>query len=217
MTRHVSRRESGWTDLLRSVAERRGPQTVQCRKSGGLTQDQGSRSHRSLIIACSVFLLASLVAASLIVYLEHERLRHERTLASGYAKDHARHLEVYVDRAMSACYALAALIRSGNGNIPNFNQLAEQLLPFYPGASELVVSVGGTIRYVAPLKGNERAIGLDLLSDPGRKAEATITRQSGNSPSPARSTWLKVGWPWPGASPSSSMTPKVTRPSGDSR
>jgi hypothetical protein len=53
------------------------------------------------------------------------------------------------------------------------------MLPLYPGASELVLSVGGRIQNVAPLHGNEKAIGLDLLSYPGQKAEASISRDTG--------------------------------------
>ena len=142
-------------------------------------RSKGSRSTHSLIIGCAVFLLASLVAAGSVAQLERNRLRNARTLAAGLATDHARHLEVYIERALSASYALAALVRVSKGSIANFDQVAEQMLPFYPGASELVVAVGGTIRNVAPRLGNEKALGLDLLSYPDQKAEASITRRSG--------------------------------------
>jgi diguanylate cyclase (GGDEF)-like protein/PAS domain S-box-containing protein len=111
--------------------------------------------------------------------LERDRLQRKRTVISGYAQDQARLLEVHVDRALSASYALAALVRVGNGNIPNFDEVAAQMLPLYPGASELVLSVGGRIQNVAPLHGNEQAIGLDLLNYPGQKVEATISRDTG--------------------------------------
>jgi diguanylate cyclase (GGDEF)-like protein/PAS domain S-box-containing protein len=126
-----------------------------------------------------VFLLAASIAAGLLAQIERNRLEHERTLVSGYAKDHARHLKVYIERALSATYALAALVRIGQGRIPNFDQLAEEMLPLYPGASELVLASGGKIQNVAPLRGNEKAIGLDLLRDPAQKAEASISRNSG--------------------------------------
>ena len=111
--------------------------------------------------------------------LERERLQSKRVVISGYAKDHAQLLEVHVNRALSASYALAALVRLGNGNIPNFEQVAGQMLPFYPGASELALSVGGMIQNVAPLQGNEKAIGLDLLNYPDQKAEASLSRDTG--------------------------------------
>ena len=76
--------------------------------------------------------------------MERARLQHERTLVQGYARDHAQHLEVYVDRALSATYALAALVRVSNGSIPHFDQVAEQMLPHYPGVSELKAEAGVT-------------------------------------------------------------------------
>src|SRR5262245_46576616 len=99
---------------------------------------------------CGVFLLASLIAVIGIIQSERARLRHERALVEGLARDHAHHLEAYIDRAMSATYALAALVETAGGLIPNFEDLATRLLPRYPGASELVLAVGGTIRNVAP-------------------------------------------------------------------
>jgi diguanylate cyclase (GGDEF)-like protein/PAS domain S-box-containing protein len=128
---------------------------------------------------CGVFLLSTLAAAGIVIQSEQARIRHDRVLTSGYAKDHARHLEAYIDRAMSATYALAALIETAGGPIPNFDVVAARLLPRYPGASELVLSVGGTIRNVAPLAGNEKALGLDLLSLPAQKAEAALSRDTG--------------------------------------
>jgi diguanylate cyclase (GGDEF)-like protein/PAS domain S-box-containing protein len=148
-------------------------------ESSGRSRSTSDRRGRPLIVACCVFVLTALVAACLVARFERDRLQHKRILSSGYAKDHARLLEVHVDRALSATYALAALVRVGNGNIPNFDEVAAQMLPLYPGASELVLSVGGRIQNVAPLHGNEKAIGLDLLNYPGQKAEASISRDTG--------------------------------------
>jgi diguanylate cyclase (GGDEF)-like protein/PAS domain S-box-containing protein len=137
------------------------------------------RTTRSVGIACGIFLLVALVAAASIWQLERARLQHERALVSGFAKDHARHLEVYIQRALSATYALAALVRLSHGNIPNFDEVAEQMLPLYPGDSELVLAVGGRIQKVFPSRGNEAAVGLDLLRSPAQRDEARRTRDSG--------------------------------------
>ena len=137
------------------------------------------RSARSLLVACIVFVLTALAAASLVAGIQRDRLQHERTLIGGYAKDHAEHIGVYIARALSATYALATLVRVGNGSIPNFDDVAAQMLPLYPGASELALAAGGKIQSVAPLRGNEKAIGLDILSDPAQGAEAALSRESG--------------------------------------
>ena len=80
---------------------------------------------------------------------------------------------------MAANYALATLVRQSHGSVPNFATVAEEMLPFYPGASELALAPGGVIGDVAPLQGNEKAIGLNVLTYPPQHVEAAISRDSG--------------------------------------
>jgi diguanylate cyclase (GGDEF)-like protein/PAS domain S-box-containing protein len=126
-----------------------------------------------------VFVVASLIAAAAIGRSEQIRREHERALVASVIRDHAHYLESYINRALSATYALAALVQVGQGDVPDFDAVAERLLPLYPGASELVLAPGGVIRHIAPLQGNEKALGLDLLNHPGQRQEASITRESG--------------------------------------
>ena len=126
-----------------------------------------------------MFVIACLIAALAVVQSERARQQHERALVAAHIRDHAHYLENYVTRALSASYALAALVEVGRGDVPDFDAVAARLLPLYPGASELLLAPDGVIRHVAPLPGNERALGLDLLSYPGQREEASITRESG--------------------------------------
>ena len=126
-----------------------------------------------------MFVVACLIAALAVVQSERARQQHERALVAAHIRDHAHYLENYVTRALSASYALAALVEVGRGDVPDFDAVAARLLPLYPGASELLLAPDGVIRHVAPLPGNERALGLDLLSYPGQREEASITRESG--------------------------------------
>jgi len=126
-----------------------------------------------------VFVIAGLVAAAAIAQSEQDRRQRERALVSAHIKDHARFLESYLNRAMSASYALAALVEVGQGDIPDFDAVAARLLPLYPGASELLLAPDGVIRRIAPLSGNEKALGIDLLTYPGQKEEASLSRDSG--------------------------------------
>jgi len=84
-----------------------------------------------------------------------------------------------LNRSLSATYALAALIRQGNGRIDHFEQLGSEMLPLYGGISSLQLAPGGIIRKIYPLSGNEKAIGLDLLSDRQRSQEAMLAISSG--------------------------------------
>jgi len=134
---------------------------------------------RLLAAACTVFLLACAMAAGLIWQSEQRDIREERSRVTAQAKDHAHALETSIERALSATFAMAAMVRQGSGRISNFDATASQMLQFYPGVSELALAPAGVIRNVVPLPGNERAIGLDLLHDPVQGREAVIARDTG--------------------------------------
>ena len=138
-----------------------------------------SNTPRLRFVSVAVLVLAVVMAAIVIFESESARRQHERVLVDGLAKDYARHLEAYIDRALSASAALAALVEVSQGDIPNFDDVASRLLLLYPGASELVLAPGGTIRHIAPLQGNEQALGLDLLSYPTQRTEASVARDTG--------------------------------------
>jgi len=134
---------------------------------------------RQLLIAGGVFLLSALTSAALIWQLEQHRLDGVRAQVFGLAQDHARATKETVDRALSATYALAAVVQQGHGTVDNFEEVATKMLPFYPGVSVLILAPGGVIRNAIPLAGNEKAIGLDLLKDPSMNNEARLARDSG--------------------------------------
>ena len=137
-----------------------------------------SRLLRPRVVSTAVFVLAAVIAAIVVFESESARRQHERVLVDGLAKDYSRHLQAYIERALSATSALAAVVEVSHGDIPNFDDVASRLLLLYPGASELVLAPGGTIRHVAPLRGNEKAIGLDLLSYPAQRTEASVARDA---------------------------------------
>ncbi len=130
-------------------------------------------------MSTAVFVVTALIAAITVVQSESARRQHERALVASHVGDYARQLETYITRALSASYALAALVEVARGDVPDFDRVAARLLPLYPGASELLLAPNGVIQQVAPLSGNEKALGLDLLKFPSQRTEATITRASG--------------------------------------
>ena len=137
------------------------------------------RARRTWGAALIVFLLSAILAASLIWNQHHYRLRHERTEASLQVADYAQALGNTIEHALSVTYAMAALVRHGHGTVRDFDKVASELLPSYPGASVLILAPDGIIRNVVPLVGNEKAIGLNLLEDPVMKKEATLARDTG--------------------------------------
>ena len=131
------------------------------------------------IAAVLTFLIAAIGATALIGRFERDRLRMERVHVTNHAGDHAHAIERHIANTLSAAYALAALVRQGNGQIPRFTDLAQEMLPFYPGVSALGLAPEGVVRSVIPLAGNEKAMGHDLLKDPTRNKEAVLARDTG--------------------------------------
>jgi diguanylate cyclase (GGDEF)-like protein/PAS domain S-box-containing protein len=134
---------------------------------------------RPLFAAVMVFLLTASVAASLIWHLETLRLRTERAHTAVEANGHAQTLQQNIERALSATYALAVLVRQGKGTIADFDTVANQMLPFYPGAAALGLAPRGVVQSIVPLAGNEKSIGHDMLQDPARAKESILARDSG--------------------------------------
>ncbi|MBT1071272.1 ATP-binding protein [Pelotalea chapellei] len=134
---------------------------------------------RPKIIAVLVFVVAAIAFAALLWRLEKYHLKEARSEVSLFAADHAVLLQRHLERVFSASYALAALVRQGNGVIKDFDTVALQMLPFYPGVAALQLAPEGVIKYTIPRAGNEGAINHDLLKDPVRNKEALLARNTG--------------------------------------
>ncbi len=125
------------------------------------------------------FALALVLAGLLVGFLERERREGLRANLDSLAKDHARSLHSNIEQALTVSYALAALIRQGEGELDAFDTLAAEMLEFYPAVSVLALSPGGVIRQTAPFEENKAAIGFDQFADPVQGPEARRARDSG--------------------------------------
>jgi len=134
---------------------------------------------RPLTAAAIAFLVAAVLSGLLVWKLEQRHLGERRAQLAQLAGNHTRAIEYTIERAMSAAHVLSTLVHQGNGSIPDFDATASKMLPLFPGASELALAPGGVVRHLVPMAGNERAIGLDLLSDPVQRSESLRARDSG--------------------------------------
>ncbi|MDO9009433.1 MAG: PAS domain S-box protein [Thiobacillus sp.] len=134
---------------------------------------------RPLMLGGFVFLITLALSGLLVWQLDGHARQHERDRVAVLAGHYAHAVESRIGHATSAAHALAALVRQGNGSVPDFDAIARTMLPFYPGASELALAPGGVIRNVVPMSGNETAIGLDLLASPTQRKESLLARDSG--------------------------------------
>lgn len=131
-----------------------------------------ARSPRLWLTAGLAFVLSLFLCLLLLTVVERLR-QHERRLAIGeVASLHAREIGDRLERALSASFALGAIVRQGSGRIDNFESLAENMISAYGGIGALQFAPGGTITKVVPLAGNEKAVGFNPLKDPKQKFEA---------------------------------------------
>ncbi len=130
-------------------------------------------------VALVVFMVMAMVSAAVIWNLEQRSAAAQRMQLSAQAGDHANVIQTTMERALSATYSIAAMVRQGKGNVPDFEGVAAEMLPWYPGVAILGLSPGGVIRRVAPLAGNEKSIGFNQLTDPKQGREARMARDTG--------------------------------------
>lgn len=138
-----------------------------------------ARLSRPTAVAAAVFAIAALFSALLAWRLDRADIDSEKARAMDMAGDHAHALKERIEHSLSASSALAALVRQGNGAIRDFESLAAEMLPYYPGTSALQLAPGGVITQIHPAAGNEGAFGHDLLADPARNREAFLARDTG--------------------------------------
>jgi diguanylate cyclase (GGDEF)-like protein/PAS domain S-box-containing protein len=131
------------------------------------------------IVGGVVFLIAAALSSVLVWQFEQHALEQERAHADRLAADHAHSIEHSIEHALSATRALEALVRQGDGSISGFESIVDTMLPFYPGASALALAPAGVVREMAPLSGNEKAIGLDLMNTPALRKESRLAMESG--------------------------------------
>jgi diguanylate cyclase (GGDEF)-like protein len=139
-----------------------------------------SYTAQPLVVAWVVFVVTILASGMLLWQLEQRSLQTERLRITALASDHAHAIQSTMERALSSTYSIAAMVRQGKGNVPDFEGVANEMLPWYPGVAILGLSPDGVIKRVAPLAGNEKSIGFDQLQDPIQGREARLAKETGH-------------------------------------
>lgn len=89
----------------------------------------------------------------------------------------ASSIERRLSRSLSATRILAQEVQQNGGLFEGFEAYAEEIIRSTEGISNLQLAPDGVIKLIHPLKGNERAIGHDILKDDRRKHEALMALQ----------------------------------------
>ncbi|RIX49686.1 MAG: hypothetical protein D3M94_01445 [Rhodocyclales bacterium GT-UBC] len=128
--------------------------------------------------ACRQGMLAGLLtalclAAGAAIFLHAERDQKEIE-ARAAAEAFASRITQRTYETVSPVYMLASMVKLNRGEIPEFDQVASDLLQEFPLARALELAPAGVVRQVYPLRGNEAVLGHDLLKDRGRNREAHL-------------------------------------------
>lgn len=146
----------------------------------GETRNEAKLQFRLRIYTALSF-IATLVVCGAFAAVSWQALTlYEQKTAEVIAANQSSVLQERLSRSLSATYALASVLRQGEGNIGGFDTLATEMIKLYGGISSLQLAKNGVVTKVVPLAGNEKAIGHNLLKDPARDKEAFLainTRQ----------------------------------------
>ena len=143
------------------------------------TRPRPPLSSRPMAVAMIVGLAALLVAGLVVWKLEQRAQAAERLRIAATVADYAHAVQTTMERALSSVYSIAAMVRQSKGQIPDFEGVATEMLPWYPGVAVLGLSPDGIIQRVAPRQGNEKSIGFNQLQDPVQGREARAARDTG--------------------------------------
>ena len=133
---------------------------------------------RQWVLVIGLFLLLCIVSAWWIWDARRDSVNDARDLVSQLANDQAQGWQRAIERSLSATYAVAALVRRGQGQVPDFEPIATEMLAFYPGIAALGLSPGGVVRQVVPQAGNESLLGYDQLGSVTQARETSTARDS---------------------------------------
>ena len=91
-------------------------------------------------LVAGLFILLCIASAWWIWDARRDSVNDARDLVSQLANDQAQGWQRAIERSLSATYAVAALVRRGQGQVPDFEPIATEMLAFYPGIAALGLS-----------------------------------------------------------------------------
>ncbi|MEB0139053.1 MULTISPECIES: EAL domain-containing protein [unclassified Undibacterium] len=132
-----------------------------------------------LFCAALVFCGASAVGLHLIEQLNQARQNEALASTNELATLQARALEHKIMQALSATYAVAALVHEQHGMVTNFESFASRILVYQPDILAFYLAPDGITREVVPSAWRTIGLGINLLTDPLRGAEAQLAKNTG--------------------------------------
>ena len=139
-----------------------------------MSKKLSNKNVRLIVIAFFIFLG---IGVAFVYFIEQRRISSYKRSVTIVTAIEAFSIHQQLDHSLSATFALASILRQ-YGVMTNFDDLAAEIIEHYGGISNLQLAPNAVVRQIFPLKGNEAAIGHDLLNDPNRRTEALSTIES---------------------------------------
>lgn len=134
------------------------------------------RNGSLLLFFLVVFLVASAAVLCLSLAQKHDNIKNAGFLADSEVKK----IQYAIDSRLLTVEILEMLVISHNGNLPDFDSIAEQLFSDDPALRSLQLAPDGIVTYVYPASGNDNAY-FNLFEDPEQSAEAIYARDTGKT------------------------------------
>lgn len=122
------------------------------------------------VVAIALVLALGSLVALVLSSLEAQRRFEAREVAHAFSY---RFLE-RLNESLGALYLIAGSVDRQTGAISHFEAQSADLLSDFPLLRALELAPGGVISHVYPLRGNESAVGHDLLTDKARHREVHL-------------------------------------------
>ncbi|WP_027723125.1 diguanylate cyclase [Maridesulfovibrio zosterae] len=122
-----------------------------------------------IAIVCLAVIITGILVGELLIRHDAEK---EHSLISDHLLNSgsliAQDIQRNITHGIYATQTLETLLRINNFNTSDFDEWASQLVGADSGVSTVQLAPGGVVSSIYPLKGNEAAIGHDLLKDKRR-------------------------------------------------
>lgn len=133
------------------------------------------KPYYAVIISIAAFFIILLLGASWSQSTHKAIISQQQLLLSGISRTQASALERKLASAFTSAQILAYEVEQNKGNTAWFNHYADKLIGSIGGIENLQLAANGVISDIYPLEGNQVAIGLDILTSPAFKKEASLS------------------------------------------
>ena len=126
-----------------------------------------------------VFFLTFFATVGCVWFVNHNQEKEEKLKAAHPAESTVSRVESQLNKYLAESDLIKRMIK--DGQLLSDDEFAE--LSAYMQDEQNVITAhelakDGTVSQVYPLEGNEKAIGLNMLENPERKAEANLAKES---------------------------------------